>query len=136
MLVDKVRKYDDKIKYDFNCSERIMYAANDEYDLNISSDTMKAMASFGGGMGIESVCGAATGAISVIGIMFTEDKAHTTPKVRELTIEFMNKFKDKLRTHKCYELKKEYRNDQIGCSYILDSAAEVLDQIIKREKGE
>lgn len=136
MLIDKVRKYSDKEKYDFNCSERMLFAASDEYGLKVPEDAMKAMASFGGGMGIESICGAATGAISVIGIIFTKDRAHATPKVRELTIEFMNKFQDKLRTHNCDELKKEYKDEVKGCGHMLDTAAIILDEIIIREKGE
>lgn len=35
MLVDLVNKYYDK-KYDLNCAECMLVAANEEYDLNIS----------------------------------------------------------------------------------------------------
>ena len=54
MLVDLVNKYYDK-KYDLNCAECMLVAANEEYDLNISKQTLMTMASFGGGMAIGSV---------------------------------------------------------------------------------
>ena len=34
MLVDTVKKYYDK-EYDLNCAETIIYAANEEYGLNL-----------------------------------------------------------------------------------------------------
>jgi C_GCAxxG_C_C family probable redox protein len=68
MLIDNVNKYYTK-QYDLNCSEVMIYAASDEYNMNLTSETFKAMSSFGGGMGIESICGAITGSLAVIGIL-------------------------------------------------------------------
>ena len=42
MLVDLVNKYYDK-KYDLNCAECMLVAANEEYDLNISKQTLKTL---------------------------------------------------------------------------------------------
>lgn len=95
MLVDLVNKYYDK-KYDLNCAECMLVAANEEYDLNISKQTLMTMASFGGGMAIGSVCGAATGAISVLALMFTNDRGHKSPHVKEMTSKFLNEFNMKM----------------------------------------
>ena len=111
MLVDRIRKFYE-VEYDLNCAETIIYAANEEYSLNLSKYALKTMAAFGGGMAIESVCGAATGAISVLGIMFTEISGHKSPRVKELTKEFMNRFENKLETLNCSKLKELYRNDE------------------------
>ena len=59
-----------------------MYAANEEYNLNLTEQTLKVMAGFGGGMATGDVCGVITGAIGVIGIMFTEVSGHKSPAVR------------------------------------------------------
>ncbi len=40
MLVEKAREKWDK-KHDLNCAECIMYAANEEYNLNLSKETLK-----------------------------------------------------------------------------------------------
>jgi len=55
MLLEVVKKYYGE-KYDLNCSETILYAANEEYGLNLSKETFKTMAAFGGGMAIEATC--------------------------------------------------------------------------------
>lgn len=132
MLIEKVRKfYEDE--YDLNCAETILYAANEEYDLNLTKETFKTMAAFGGGMAIEDTCGVATGAISVLGIMFTDERAHESDYVKVLTKEFMEAFKERCSTLNCAKLKELYRNDEIRCIKIVEVGAELLDEIIKRE---
>lgn len=134
MLLDNVKKYYDK-KYDFNCAETVLYAANEEYDLKLDKSALKTMAAFGGGMAMESVCGAVTGSLAVLGIMFTKERAHESDKIKQLSREFFERFEDKLSISNCRELKERYRNDEIRCSSILYAAAEVLDDIVVREKS-
>lgn len=135
MLLDKVKKYYDK-NYDLNCAETIVYAANEEYGLNLEKNTLKTMAAFGGGMGIESTCGAVTGALAILGIIFTKERAHESDKIKQLSQEFFKSFEDKLKTSNCKELKEKYRtDDEVRCSSILFAAAEVLDNIVIREKA-
>lgn len=134
MLIDKVKKYYQK-EYDLNCAETIAYAANEEYNLKLDKNTLKTMAAFGGGMGIESTCGAATGALAVLGIIFTKERAHESDKIKLLSQEFFQNFEKKLKTANCKSLKEMYRNDDVRCSEILYAAAEVLDEIVIREKN-
>lgn len=130
MLIDTVLKYYDK-KYDLNCAECMLVAANEEYDLNMPKVAMKSMAAFGGGMGIGSVCGAATGAISVIGMMFAEDRGHASPQVKEMTVLFMDEFNKKLNSLECGPLKEMYfENDEKRCIEMIKVAAVILDKII------
>lgn len=132
MLMDKINKYYTK-EYDFNCAEVMIYAANDEYNMNLKGETFKTMSSFGGGMGVESVCGAITGSLAVIGILFTKEKAHEGEKVKNLCKEFFHKFETKLSTNNCSELKAKYRKEDIGCRVMIETAAEILDEIVIRE---
>ena len=132
MLMDKINKYYTK-EYDFNCSEVMMYAASDEYNMNLKSETFKTMASFGGGMGIESVCGAISGSLAVIGILFTKQRAHEGDTVKKLCQEFFEKFEERLGTNNCTELKVKYRKEDIGCKVMIEAAAEILDEIVTRE---
>lgn len=132
MLKETVRKYR-KEEYDFNCAESIMYAANEEYDLNLSKQTLKIMAGFGGGMAIGDVCGVIAGAIGVIGIMFTEISGHKSPIVSEMTREFIKRFDERLGFIKCIDLKKEY----IGvkrCTLMIEEGSEILETIILERK--
>ena len=132
MLKETVKKYRTE-EYDLNCAESIIYAANEEYNLNLSQQTLKVMAGFGGGMSIGDVCGVVTGAIGVIGIIFTEVSGHKSPIVKEMTKEFIKRFKEKLGYIKCVDLKKEYINVK-RCTLMIEMGAEILDDIILKEK--
>ena len=65
MLIKKIEEYYSKER-DLNCAETILYAANDAYRLGLDKNALKMAAGFGGGMGIDSVCGALTGGIMVL----------------------------------------------------------------------
>lgn len=136
MLVEKTRELYDK-KYDYNCSECILRAVNDVYDLNLSDQTVKAMSAFGGGMAIGSICGGATGAIAAIGIMYTEDRAHTSPQVKWMTSEFMQKFHMKLGSLQCYDLIAKHRkSEEDRCLKMMEVAAEALEEIVEKYKDD
>jgi len=132
MLMEKINKYY-TAKYNLSCSEVMIYAASDEYNMNLKSETFKTMSSFGGGMGIESVCGAITGSLAVIGILFTKEKAHEGDRVKKLCQELFLKFEGKLSTSNCAELKAKYKKEDIGCRVMIETAAQILDEIVIRE---
>jgi len=132
MLKETAEKYWNE-EYDLNCAECIMYAANEEYNLNLSEQTLKVMAGFGGGMATGDVCGVVTGSIGVIGIMFTEVSGHKSPIVKEMTRKFIERFKEKLRYIKCIDLKKEYINVK-RCTLMIEIGAEILEDIILKER--
>lgn len=52
------RVYDYFINKDFNCTEAMLHALDDEYQLGIPFEGYKLMGGFGGGMGCGRVCGA------------------------------------------------------------------------------
>lgn len=133
MLLETTMKYYDK-KYDLNCAECILVAANEEYDLNISKQTLMTMASFGGGMAIGSTCGAATGAIATLGIMFTDDRGHNSPHVREMTGRFLSEFNSRMETLDCIPLKEKYYDPEKRCLKMMKVSAEVLEEIINEYK--
>jgi C_GCAxxG_C_C family probable redox protein len=132
MLKDKIKEYYGKTR-DLNCAESILYAANDEYNLKLNKDALKTMAAFGGGMGVEGVCGAISGVLGVLGIMFVKDRAHESDKIKLLSQRFIKNFEARLNSQNCGELKKNYRNETTGCSSIVDTAVEILDDIIREE---
>lgn len=134
MLLDVVKKYYGA-EYDLNCSETILYAANEEYDLNLTKETFKTMAAFGGGMAVEATCGVITGAISVLGILFIKERAHESDYVKTLTQEFIEEFRKQCNAINCDNLKELYRNDEIRCLSIVEKGAIILDNIVTRERN-
>ena len=133
LLLEKVRKYYDKA-YNLNCAETMLYAASDEYNMNLSKETLKTMAAFGGGMGVESVCGAITGSLAALSILFTIEKGHESERNKNLSKEFFQKFTEKLGTDNCAILKAKYKNDEIRCTIMIETATSILDEIVIREK--
>jgi C_GCAxxG_C_C family probable redox protein len=130
LLLEYVKKYYNK-EFNFNCAETIMYAANHAYSLNLDKNTLRTMSAFGGGMSIGDTCGAITGALAVIGIIFTKQKSHESDTIKKLTIEFFNKFNGALGAKNCTELKGKYFNSEERCSKMLYASAEILEQLIK-----
>lgn len=134
MLVETMKKYYDK-KYDLNCAECILTATNEEYDLDVPKKAIKSMAAFGGGMGIGSVCGAITGSIAALGIMFAEDRGHASPQVKEMTVELISNFNEKLGSMDCIQLKEMYyENQEYRCIKMMEIAAISLEEIINKNK--
>lgn len=130
MFLETVKKYYDK-GYNLNCAETMLYAANEEYNLDLQKDSLKIMASFGGGMGIESVCGAAIGSLAALSIMFVKEKGHESDLIKNLSKAFFERFESEFGTKNCSELKTGYRNDEIRCSRMVYKSAEILEDIIK-----
>lgn len=133
MLLEKALKYYSK-EYDLNCAETMLYAANEEYNMNLTKETLKTMAAFGGGMAIESVCGVITGSLAAISILYTKNRGHESKLVKSLSKEFFKQFNEKLKTDNCAQLKLKYRNDEIRCTLMVETAAKVLDEIVRKEK--
>ena len=121
------------IKEDLNCAETILYGANKVYHLGLDKKALKLASAFGGGMGIESVCGAITGALMVLGILFVPDVAHKYPKIKELSKEFFERFEKEMGDIICKPLKDNYHTDASKCRPVILKSAEILDEIIKRE---
>ncbi|MEN6412044.1 MAG: C-GCAxxG-C-C family (seleno)protein [Veillonellales bacterium] len=122
-------------KEDYNCAEKLLYGANQAYGLHLDPNALKVSAGFGGGMAIENVCGALTASIMVLGILFVKDRAHESSRIKDLTKELFDAYKKEMGDINCAYLKDHHRNEEIKCRNIIAKAAEILDQIISREKG-
>ena len=118
---------------DLNCAETILYGANEVYNLGLDKNALKLAAGFGGGMGIESVCGALTGAIMVLGNLFVINNAHESSKIKKLDKKLFNLYMNKTGEIHCKPLKDKYYNEDKKCKETIVKAAEVLDEIIAKE---
>lgn len=121
------------IAEDYNCAETILAGANQVYHLGLDKEALKLAAGFGGGMAIESVCGALTGAIMVLGRLYVNERAHESDKIKELTEEFIGRYCEVMGATDCAPLKAKYRNEEVKCRLVILKAAEILDQIVARE---
>lgn len=122
-------------KEDYNCAERIVYGANQAYGLHFDQQSLKMSAGFGGGMAIGSVCGALTAAVMVLGTLFVQERAHESTRIKQLTQELFASFRQDLGDIDCDPLKARYRTETEKCKTMLVKVAEILDQIVEREKA-
>lgn len=117
-----------------NCAEKILYGANWAYDLKLCPEALKLAAGFGGGMGVESTCGAVTGAIMVLSHLYVKQYAHESNRIKVLTAEFIEAYEKEMGSIECKNLKAKYRNEQSKCNLVIFKAAEILDEMVAREE--
>ena len=118
---------------DLCCSEKILYGANEVYNLELGPEALKVSAGFCGGMYVGSVCGVVTASQMVLGRLFVTRNAHGSPRIRALSMEFFRRFHEAFDALDCSVLKPQYR-EQNTCSPLLLKAAEILDDMIQREQ--
>ncbi|UCF97375.1 MAG: C-GCAxxG-C-C family protein [Spirochaetaceae bacterium] len=115
---------------DLNCAEAILFGANEVYKLGLDTGALKLAAGFGGGMGIESTCGALSGAVMVLGRIFAKDKGHDTPRLKELCAEFLGEYRRQMGSIDCKPLKDSHRTEELKCRNVVLKSAEILEQLI------
>jgi C_GCAxxG_C_C family probable redox protein len=102
----------------------------------LTPEALRIASGFGGGMAIGSVCGALTAAIMVLGILFVKDRAHESDKIKILTQELFDTYREQMGDIDCNPLKNRYRREDIKCRDVIAKAAAALDTIIKKEQEE
>lgn len=120
-------------KEDLNCAETILHAANRAYKMELDKTALKLAAGFGGGMGIESTCGAITASVMVLSHLFVKEKGHESDYIKELTKELFSRFELKMNSVFCSNLKDKYKDPQTGCRPVIYEASHILENIIDRE---
>lgn len=117
-------------EHDLNCAETILWGANTVYDLGLDHNALRLAAGFGGGMGVEAACGALTGAVMVIGRLFTRDRGHESPRVKELCARFLETYRTRMGSIDCAPLKARYRTEELKCRAVVLQAARILEELI------
>ena len=130
MFRDVVIKYY-RPELNFGCSEALLYAANEYYDLQLSKDTFLASSAFGGGMYHNEVCGAVSSCLAVTGILYSTGRCHNSDEMKQIEKEVFKRFIEKLGTHYCEPLKYKYKTDEKRCETMLVTAADILEELIE-----
>ena len=136
MLEDAVGKQYSRSDIERNCAEAMIYGANDEYKLDLPEEAFYTMGAFGGGMRIKSICGAVTGSLAVIGILFNSEVYAKQERMKRIAEEFLEKFEKRYGHLECSVLRDKYRDPVIGCETTVRMAAELLERLIEKYSGE
>lgn len=115
-----------------NCAEKILYGANEIYNLGIDKNDLKLAAGFGGGMGVGITCGIITGSIMAFSKAFIIEKGHESSLLKEIELEFITRFQEKMGDVNCIPLVEKYRNKINGCDYMLLEASKIFDDIMNK----
>ena len=126
----------DKENLDLNCAEMILYGANEVYELGLDQGNLRIAAGFGGGMGIESVCGAFTGTVMVLSMLFVQTKAHDSEIYELIQEELCSAYQEEMGDIYCKPLKDKYYSEEYKCYETILKGAEILDEIVARRKEE
>lgn len=130
--IESEKKYEkDKKLYHYNCAEILLNSSNDYYKMDIDPKFLKAIIPFGGGIYSERTCGALTGAIAALGIMYGEDKPTTNEKLKEITLKWLEVFEKEFGSLDCKDIKAIHRDEVTGCRPVIVRAAEMFEEIAK-----
>ena len=131
LLEEKIEHY---YTSGYNCSETLLRACNDTYQLQISEDDLRLMAGFGAGMFIGSTCGALVGSIAALSKMVCPTKAHDMiPTIRPLMVKLNQNFKAELGALDCAHVKPNHHSKEKGCLYTCLLAGKAFEKTLKEE---
>lgn len=130
--IESENKYgDQKALYHYNCAEVLLNSCNDYFNLGLDYRTLKAIVPFGAGFYSERSCGALTGGLAAIGILFSEDKPTSNDKLKEITKKWVKAFEEEFGDLECKDIKAVHRHPEKGCGLVVARAAELLQAIIE-----
>ena len=108
-----------------NCAQAVLGAFCESYQLS-PEEASRLSAFFGGGMRIGSTCGAATGALMVLGLQFGGENNRQCTASRE----FLQAFTHTFGTLNCRELLRQHPKSEI-CPAVIQFAAQYLEEHCK-----
>lgn len=129
MLKEIAKKY--YIDEGMNCAEAIFMAGKEQYKLTADHAAFAAIGSFGGGCGCGSLCGAAAGACSVLGLLYGAKEgqsAHST-ELSDYCKRFMTEFTAACGSELCREIMPKYKTPECRCLKTVEIAADILEGI-------
>ena len=143
---DKALMY---FKDKFHCSQAVLAAYAEECGIS-EEQALKLGACFGSGMRKGEVCGACTGALLVLGLLFGQyekNDIESRQTANEVNDKMMNRFADTCGSYICNDLLKCDISTQEGVDYAIENqlftdfcpkmvgnAVEILEKIIEEYK--
>ncbi|MBN1697271.1 MAG: C_GCAxxG_C_C family protein [Spirochaetales bacterium] len=136
-----------KFKDGYNCAQSMIYSFADDVGID-TSIALKLSSGFGGGMGRKgNVCGAVTGAILIIGLIYGRGENEDRLKQEETykyVREFINRFEKKYDTIECKSLidnidllseegQNKFKESKMiyKCCEYIESANRIIQEMIK-----
>ena len=127
MLKEKALHY--HVDLTKGCSESILRAANEVYNLNLTDSEIQLFEGFRGGMGCGAACGCLTGAIGVLSRMYAGREDFKT-----ICGNFVALFTEKLESGSidCSVLEPKYKTETFRCGITVGLGADALSEYIAK----
>ncbi len=132
----------------FNCTQSVLAAYLDQTGLT-EQQSLAIATAFGGGVRYGGLCGAVSGAVMVLGMLYPhDDKNDSEGKSASIrrTVEFERRFKDRFTKLDCRDLlaEKELAGTEMAvelgatkhCDLLIVSAAEILYDYLEELKAQ
>ena len=129
-----------------NCAQSVLMAFQDKTGLS-EAESLSVAAGFGGGLRTGEVCGAISGAVMTLGLLFPWNDADLAAKerIRLLTIEFQKRFSERFGSRVCRDLlEAELKRGEntpaadrlevdSNCNVFIVTAVEILEEMLAEQ---
>ena len=131
----------------FNCCQSVFAAFGDLTGLD-ETTALKVAGGFGGGVKVGEICGAASGAVMVIGMLYphvTDNNMEEKKLVGEVTVEFLKRFEARFGHLPCRDLKLIKIGAEMApaaaahginkhCAVLIAEAVAMLEELLEERK--
>jgi len=114
----------------YNCAETVLRAGNEYYNLGLHDYDMKLVGCYGAGIQTGNTCGAFLGAAAILSMKYIEAKAHESADIRPAAMLLTRRFNEVFPSTLCREIKPVFFNKEIRCRKTVETACDVLEQVI------
>lgn len=122
--------------FHMNCAEVLLRAANDNYVLNLNDDHYKMLQGFGAGFYSGKTCGAFSGSLAALGILFTEERPSDQAKMIQAAKLLVKEFENEFGSLNCDYIKEHHRDAVTACNPVKLRAAKVFNRVVEAMEKE
>lgn len=116
---------------DLNCAESTLHCVDAALALQLPGQCYKCIGGFGGGLGCGNLCGALAGAIAAIGLLTIDQRAHQSPRSKELSAEMAARFQAHFGSEMCEKIKEQNFQEDIRCQRVVEQTCDLLEQLLR-----
>ena len=128
MLRDLLGKY--YFDGNYNCSETILRAGNEYYNLGLHDRDMIMVGAYGAGIQCGNTCGAILAGASILSMKYIEAKCHESPDIHEVTVDLIRKFNARYGSTLCKDIKPQSFKPEYRCQKTIETACDILEEVI------
>ena len=122
--------------YHMNCAETLLRAANDKYDFDLSPESYKMLQGFGAGFYSEKTCGAFSGSLAALGLLYAEERPTDQAKISKAAKLLVKEFEEEFGSIDCAYIKKYHRDPVAACNPVKIRVAQVFNRVVEAMEKE